>query len=246
MGEVIEPNYGAELALVHHRGFGFHADACAPGIIELLQEVRSRRGLVVELGCGSGLLTRHLVDAGHRVIATDASTAMLDIARAEVPGVEDVRRLVLPDDQIPPADAIVSTGHVLNYLPTEAAVRRALQLTAEALRPGGVMAIDLCDVEYGALRANAPNLGRVGEDWAIIAEFSLPSADRFVRHISVFVRNSDGSWRRDDEQHDNVLIDTTWVPDLLARHGVVASLRASFGEESLPAGLRAVVGHRPA
>ena len=29
---------------------------------------------VLELGCGSGTLTRHLVEAGHRVVATDASS----------------------------------------------------------------------------------------------------------------------------------------------------------------------------
>jgi methylase of polypeptide subunit release factors len=52
-----------------------------PGILELLGPVRERNGVVVELGRGSGLLTRYLVEAGHRVIATDASPAMLDIAR---------------------------------------------------------------------------------------------------------------------------------------------------------------------
>lgn len=41
------PYYGRDLALVHHLGYGFHA--------------------VVELGCGSGLLTRH-----HRVLRADA------------------------------------------------------------------------------------------------------------------------------------------------------------------------------
>ena len=64
--------YRRDLALVHHRGFGFHADRTAPGILALLEPVRERRGLVLELGCGSGLLTRHLLDAGHRVSATDA------------------------------------------------------------------------------------------------------------------------------------------------------------------------------
>src|SRR4030095_8546696 len=78
-------------AWARHRGFGFHADACAPGILALLAPVLERGGLVVELGCGSGLLTRHLVDAGHRVIATDASLAMLDLAREHVPGIEDMR-----------------------------------------------------------------------------------------------------------------------------------------------------------
>lgn len=81
-----QPRYRHDLALVHDRGFGGHADACAPGILALLEPVRERDGLVVELGCGSGRLTRHLVDAGHRVVATDASPAMLDLARAQVPG----------------------------------------------------------------------------------------------------------------------------------------------------------------
>jgi hypothetical protein len=62
-GEPDTPYYRRDLALVHHLGFGFHADDCAPGILELLQPVRECDGLVVELGCGSGLLTRYLVDA---------------------------------------------------------------------------------------------------------------------------------------------------------------------------------------
>jgi hypothetical protein len=31
-----DPYYRRDLALVHHRGFGFHARACAPGILALL------------------------------------------------------------------------------------------------------------------------------------------------------------------------------------------------------------------
>ncbi len=72
--------YRDDLALVHHLGFGFHAEACAPGILALLEPLLEREGLVLELGCGSGLLTQHLVSAGHRVIATDASSSMLDLA----------------------------------------------------------------------------------------------------------------------------------------------------------------------
>jgi SAM-dependent methyltransferase len=107
---------------VHHRGFGFHADDCAPGILRLLEGVRARDGLVVELGCGSGLLTRHLLDAGLRVIAPTASPAMLEVAR----DAEEIRELVLPDDPIPRADAIVSVGHAFSYLPDAPAVERAL------------------------------------------------------------------------------------------------------------------------
>ena len=76
--------------------FGGHGDACAPGVLAKLRPVRERGGVVLELGCGSGALTRHLVAAGHRVIATDASPAMLALTREAVPGVEAVRRLPCP------------------------------------------------------------------------------------------------------------------------------------------------------
>jgi SAM-dependent methyltransferase len=239
------PHYRRDLALVHHLGFGFHADACAPGILALLEPVRQRGGLVVEVGSGSGLLTRHLLDAGHRVVATDASPAMLELTHEVAPDAEDIRPLVLPDDAIPDADAVVGVGHALNYLPDEAAIDRALVAIAGALRPGSVLAVDVCDLEWGEVRRDLPTQGRVGDDWAIITECSVPAPNRFVREMTIFVRNDDGSWRRDEERHDNVLIDTALVPPLLAHHGVDAEVRAAFGTEELPTGLRAVVGARP-
>ena len=238
-----DPYYRRDLALIHHLGSGFHADACAPGILRLLEPVRERGGLVLELGCGSGLLTSHLLGAGHTVIATDASPAMLDLARETAAGA-DLRLLTLPDDPLPEADAIVGVGHVLNYLPDAAAIERGLAAIGRALRPGGRLAIDLCDLEWARARAEAPPRGWVGEDWALVTEFSVPAPDRFVRQMATFIRERDGSWRRGDERHDNVLIETDRVPGLLARVGVEAAVRVSFGTEELPAGLRAVVGRR--
>jgi SAM-dependent methyltransferase len=241
------PYYRRDLALVHHLGFGFHADDCAPGILDLLRPVRERDGLVVELGCGSGLLTRYLVDAGHRVIATDASPAMLELARTYAGEAREIRELVLPDDPIPEADAVVSIGHVLSYLPQAAAIDRALVAIAEALRPGGLMALDLCDLSYAEARPGFPIRARVADEWAIITGRSTPSPTTFVRQMAVFLRNEDGSWRRDDERHENVLIDTNLVPGLLAEHGIRATVETSFGGGvQLLDGLHAIVGTKDA
>jgi SAM-dependent methyltransferase len=226
---------------VHHRGFGFHADATAPGILALLEPVRG--GLVLELGCGSGLLTRYLIEAGHRVVATDASPAMLALARETAPGAE-VRQLVLPDDPLPECEAVISVGHVFSYLSDEAAIERALAAAAEALRPGGVLALDLCDLRYGELRRDDPSSSRIADDWAIVTRFSLPRPNLFVREIAAFLRGEDGAWRRDDERHENVLVDTALVPALLAKHGVKARVSESFGDEKLPDGLVAIVGRK--
>jgi SAM-dependent methyltransferase len=234
--------YQHDLALVHARGFGRHADRCAPGLLDVLAPVKG--GLVLELGCGAGALTRHLVAAGHRVIATDASAAMVELTRTAVGGEVELRQLTLPDDPLPAVDAIVSVGHVISYLPNAAAVDRALVRMAEALQPGGVLAIDVCDLEFGRVRAGEDNIGRVGPDWAVITEFSTPAPDRFVRDITTFVPDGAGAWRRGSERHENVLVDTSLIPPLLASRGVAATVGSAFGAAELPRGLRAVTGVR--
>jgi hypothetical protein len=120
----------------------------------------------------------------------------------------------------------------------------SLSAIARALRPGGVLAIDMCDLEWGRVRTGLAPLGRTGEDWAIITEFGTPSPDRFTRDITTFLPNGDGSWRRSQEHHDSVLVDTTRLPALLAALGVDAVVSEAFGGERLPDGLRAVTGRR--
>jgi SAM-dependent methyltransferase len=234
--------YERDLAFIHDRGYGLHADRCAPGLLELLSGIGD--GQVLEFGCGSGALTRHLLAAGLRVVATDASADMIALARASLGPDADLRVLALPDDPLPAADAIVSVGHVISYLPDAASVEAALAAVAGALRPRGVLAIDILDLDYGQVREGEPPLARVEDDWAIFTEFSTPAPDRFVRDITTFVPDGAGAWRRGRERHENVLVDTSRIPALLAGHGVRATVGTSFGDAELPAGLRSVTGRK--
>ncbi|MCY4030420.1 MAG: methyltransferase domain-containing protein [Acidobacteria bacterium] len=238
--------YRSALARVHHEGFAGHADACAPGILARLAPVRERGGLVLELGCGSGALTRHLVAAGHRVVATDASPAMVALAREAVPGAEAVRRLTLPDDPLPAADAVVSVGHVLSYLPDVPSVARALRAVAAAVRPGGVVAVDLLDRAYRAARAGKQPVAAFGGDWAVLIAFASPDPETYVRDIATFMRNADGTWRRDDERHVNVLVDAAEVSGRLAAEGLVdVEVARGFDERQvMEEGLVAIIGVR--
>jgi hypothetical protein len=151
----------------------------------------------------------------------------------------------LPDDPVPAADAIVGIGHPLSYLPTLDAIERALLALARALRPGGVMATDLEDFEWAEHRRGQDVHARVGDDWAIITRFSSPARDAYVREMTTFVRTDDGTWRRDDERHDNVLVDVRAMPGVVAREGVDAVVQRSFGSNDLPVGLYALVGRKP-
>ena len=234
------PYFRSDLARIHHEGFGFHADAVAPGILRILEPVLERSGLVLELGCGSGLLTKYLVEAGHRVLATDASPAMVDLARGFVPTVP-VEVLRLPEDPLPTADAIVSVGHALSYLDSEE--DSSLAAMAGALEERGLLAFDICDLEWGSARRGQPPGVWFGEDWVLTTRRSVLDDRVFRREMTMFVRDGE-LWRRDDETHDNVLIDTSRLPGFLARFGVDAEIRQSFGNETLLAGLVAVIGRR--
>jgi SAM-dependent methyltransferase len=238
------PYYRADLARIHHEGFGFHADAVAAGVLGLLGPVLAVDGLVLEIGCGSGLLTKHLVGAGHRVFATDASPAMLELARNYAPGVEALNLVRLPDDPLPEADAIVSVGHALSYLDSLQQVEASLSAIAGALRPHGVLLFDICDYDWGEARRDQKPRVWSGEDWLLITRTSLPNRSTYRRDMTTFVRIDDELWRRDDEVHNNVLVDTTAIPAILGKLGVEAEVRPSFGSETLPRGLVAVVGRR--
>jgi SAM-dependent methyltransferase len=242
--------YQSDLAWVHHVGYSQHVERVWPGIVQLLRE----RGLapgarVLDVGCGSGLLARKLRDAGFAVQGIDASPAMIERARGHEPRA-DFQVLRLPtgrqpgsEGALPESAAVVSTGHVLNYLETRAQIAQALAELARAVRLGGLLAIDLMTDRY----CERPDLGavhaKVEDDWVIVTRFSRPEPHRFDRAITVFRREA-GAWRRSDEHHRNVTFDVEEALQVLRENGVEARVRAAFGAEELPDGLVVLVGAR--
>jgi SAM-dependent methyltransferase len=88
---------------------------------------------VLELGAGTGKLTRVLVDLGHDVHATDPDPAMLALLESHLPG---VRTAVAEAEEIPLADAsvdVVIAAQAFHWFDLD----RALPEIARVLRPGG-------------------------------------------------------------------------------------------------------------
>jgi SAM-dependent methyltransferase len=88
-----------------------------PAVIGLLGEVATKR--VLDVGCGSGVLSRHLVEHGAQVVGFDASPAMVEIATArQLPNAEfRVADLAEPLSFIPDASFDLAVASlVMHYL----------------------------------------------------------------------------------------------------------------------------------
>lgn len=92
---------------------------------------------VLELGAGTGKLTRRLVDRGHDVHATEPDRAMLDLLEHNVP---EVRTSLCGAEEIPAPDAsydVVVAAQCYHWFDTE----RALPEIARVLKRGGHLSL---------------------------------------------------------------------------------------------------------
>ena len=93
--------------------------------------------VLVDLGCGGGLLAPHLYGLGYRHVGVDLTTSALVLAAAH--GVRPVRADVA---RVPLRDGcadVVSAGEILEHVPDPAAV---LAQACRLLRPGGTLVLD--------------------------------------------------------------------------------------------------------
>jgi SAM-dependent methyltransferase len=161
--------YAADLAHVHDAGFGDFAERAAPELLRILRAhgIRpahpGRATRIVEVGCGSGILARRLVDAGFEVIGLDRSPDMIRLARARTPEAS-FRVVSLTRAKIPRADAAIAIGEVVSYV--AASLRPFFERVYAALPPGGVFIFDFLE---SAERRTFGARTYGGSDWALVA-----------------------------------------------------------------------------
>jgi SAM-dependent methyltransferase len=71
----VEDTYRDDLAHIHDAGFGHFARGAALLLLEELHRSRFERGLVIDLGCGSGILAEPLSARGFDILGIDLSAA---------------------------------------------------------------------------------------------------------------------------------------------------------------------------
>jgi SAM-dependent methyltransferase len=240
--------YREDLAYIHDAGHGAIASDAAERLITELAVAPHPGGTVVDLGCGSGILAGALVRAGYQVVGIDMSDAMVALARARAPNAEfHVGSFVSTD--LPTSVAVTAIGEVVNYTfdPAngEPALTDLVRRAYEALVPGGVFLFDVAGPDRAQSNlSESHRTHATGRDWAVFVETAIEPGGVLTRHITSFRQVGD-LYRRADEVHRLVLLETEAVLDLLRVAGFEAEILAKYRLVQLPRGVVAFLGRKP-
>lgn len=162
-----------------------------------LKENGLKRGdLVLDLGCGTGILTKALYDEGYDMIGVDGSEGMLSEAREREPGIlwlqQDIREFELYGT----VKAIVCTFDVLNHIPP-ADIAPVFDLCSNYLDDNGLLLFDLCTEERFLSLSGGCTVTEGEEDLCII-RLEYDEKEKIAEHtLTVFYREGEGYLRED-------------------------------------------------
>ena len=162
--------------LAHAEDGAYNAHYDRPAVLELLGDVSGLR--VLDAGCGPGLYAEELLARGSEVVGFDASTAMVDLARARVGDRAEIRvarldaPLPYPDDSVD----VVLCALAIHYVADRHAAFAEMH---RVLRPGGAAVVSTQHPATDWLRKGGSYFDRVLETdaWS-----SLPAGRNEVRY----------------------------------------------------------------
>jgi len=238
--------YGNDLAYIHDTGFVDYALRSAPGILKILAKQRIREGLVVDLGCGSGLWAERLIGAGYKVLGIDVSNAMVALARKRAPSAK-FRVGSFFTTQIPRCRAVTSIGECLNYLfDGKHGDQRMRGLFARifcSLEPGGAFIFDIAGP--GQVRQTSVRSFKEGNGWTVLVEKTEdPGRAILTRRIITF-RKAGSGYRRGEEVHRQQLFRASEMTTMLRQAGFRVRTIRKYGSFTLPRAHVAFVARKP-
>lgn len=192
-------------------------------LISLLREHGAQGGLVLELGCGTGKMTRILSRAGYDMIGVDNSEEMLAVAMGQGhEGIlylcQDMRSFELYGT----VGAVVSVCDCMNYILEEEELLQVFQLVENYLDPGGAFIFDMNTLyKYRELLGEA-DICENRQEASFIWENQFHVEECLNEYrLTLFVREEDGRYRRFREDHCQRAYGTETVRSLLGQAGLV-------------------------
>jgi SAM-dependent methyltransferase len=232
--------YREDLSWIHDLGFGDLARNAAELLLQMLAAEGCGEGLVVDLGCGTGILAEAVSNAGYDVLGVDLSPVMIEMARRRVPEGR-FRCESLLTAELPPSIAVVAVGECFNYRFDESNSREQLRALFgrihAALAPAGVLLFDAAGP--GRVAGDEPLKTHVdGGDWALLMNAVEDRELRRVTRCITSFRRVGELFRRDEECHELDLLPPEELLADLEAAGFATQLLDDYAGHAMPPGLQ--------
>lgn len=243
----MQDGYPEDLAYVHDVGHRDYALQSVPGILAILAQYEIREGLVVDLGCGSGLSAQALTKAHYQVLGVDLSEALIAIARRRVPEAE-FRVESLFQTDIPSCHVVISIGECLNYLfdsnHSSDTLKNLFDRIYDALIPGGVFIFDIAEPGQ-VMQGSTTKSFQEGSDWIVLVEKEEDLRRSMLTRRITTLRKVEEQYQRADIVHQLRLYSAVDVAKILRNAGFRIQIIHQYGEFELPPAHAAFVARKP-
>ena len=230
----MQKNYLKNLSKIHDEGFSEHSVKSFPFILKTINRFH-KKGLIVELGCGSGITADKLIKNNYSVIGVDYSASMIELAKKNVPKVKFIVGS-FHEIEIPKCVAVLAIGEVFNYNFDEKtnykSLKKVFQRIYNSLEKDGMFMIDF--LEENQIKGNKTIKTFVeGKHWVVLTEKKEnKSKKELERRIITFYKNKNG-YKRNEEVHKIKLFRTVKIIRILQNIGFDTKFYRSYGNYKL-------------
>lgn len=213
----------------------------------LLEEYDIRDGLVLDLGCGTGKLTRLLAKAGYDMIGVDNSEEMLEIAReaedtCDADDICDVEEEAAGNDNFEDnacnrilyllqdmrsfelygtVRAVVSICDSMNYILEEDDLREVFRLVNNYLDPAGIFIFDLNTLYKYQVLLGETTISENREEGSFIWDNYYDEETGINEYdLTLFIREDGELYRKYEETHYQRAYELETIKRLLAEAGM--------------------------
>ena len=175
-------------------------------LVQMFEQYHVPKGLVLDLGCGTGTLTQMLSQKGYDMIGVDNSSQMLSIAMEKrefsreniLYLMQDMREFELYGT----VGAVISVCDSLNYLLEEDDLVKTFKLVNNYLDPKGIFIFDFNTVyKYQEVIGDA-TIAENREECSFIWENYYHEEEEINEYdLTIFVREEEDVFRKFEENH---------------------------------------------
>lgn len=191
-------------------------------LLELLREYGVNEGIVLDLGCGTGKMTRLMKNAGYDMIGVDNSQDMLQIAMEQDTEnilylCQDMREFELYGT----VAAVVSICDSMNYILEEEELQTVFELVNNYLDPGGIFIFDLNTIyKYKSLLGDT-TICENRDEGSFIWENYYDEEDCINQYdLTLFIKEESELFRKYEETHVQRGYELETIKELIEKAGM--------------------------